>query len=191
MSAPSRQTACKLDHIAKQVGILGQGNAHDHTAARCRRSPECTSGRRVRSLRRNRTPVPRRVSKGLTPKLSCPPSKRKQIARSIRSPNQQRQTARVPASQLQRLVRRPTFRSGLGNSKLTANAAGGVIVYVAMSWHGSLLLVGWIHPHGMTAPLAQQFTALPTKVLHQILSLHEATSPAGVCSTSLLALRCR
>jgi hypothetical protein len=93
------------------------------------------------------------------------------------------------------LVERPGVtgwvRSWLRNAELPTNAACSVFVNLAMPWYGGLLLVDRIHPHRVTAPFPQQFTALLAQMLHEILSLHEATSPAGICTTSLLALKWR
>jgi hypothetical protein len=77
------------------------------------------------------------------------------------------------------------------NSELATNASRRVIVDLPVSWNGSLLLFAWVRPYRVAATLSQQFTTLLTQMLHKILSLHEATSPAGTCSTALLAAKWR
>lgn len=77
------------------------------------------------------------------------------------------------------------------NPKLPANPARRVFVDLAMPGHRSLLLISGIDPDGMTASLAQEFTALVPQVLNQILAFHVAISPAGFSSISVLALKCR
>ncbi len=66
-----------------------------------------------------------------------------------------------------------------GNAKLSANGPNSEVVNLAMPGHGSLLLFVRVYPYGVTAPFPQQFTSVPPEVLHEILSLHVATSPAG------------
>ena len=82
-------------------------------------------------------------------------------------------------------------RSRLGNAKLPANSTSRVVVNLAMPRDRGLLLVGRIYPHRMTAPLSQQLTTVPAQMLHKVLPLHEAISPVGIWSISLLALKWR
>ena len=60
-----------------------------------------------------------------------------------------------------------------------------------MTWHRGLLAVGWIDPHGMASAFPKKLAAVFPQGLDEIDGLHEAISPAGTCSTRLLALKCR
>ena len=76
------------------------------------------------------------------------------------------------------------------NTDLPADSAGCVLVNLSMSRYGCLPLVGGIHPHRVATPLTQELAFVPAQMLQKILPLHDATSPAGVSTTSVLTLRC-
>lgn len=77
------------------------------------------------------------------------------------------------------------------HSQLPANCPDGVIVDLTMPRNRCLLLVRRVYPHRVAAPFTQQLATVPMQVLNEILTLHEAISPAGSWFTWLLALKCR
>jgi hypothetical protein len=82
-------------------------------------------------------------------------------------------------------------RLWFGSAELSADGASGEVVDFAMTRDRSLLAVGWVDPHRMPALFAQQFASVTAQVREQILAFHDATTPAGVSTMSLLTLKCK
>jgi len=88
---------------------------------------------------------------------------------------------------------RPSRRRGslrLWNSQLTTDRPRRVVIHLAVTRDGRLMVVRWVHPHRVPPSLPEQPTTMLAEVPEQVLTLHD-TTPAGTSRTSELAPKWR